>query len=828
MTDYREDLRRRFRGPAHRAVAMALAMAPIALLGSTGVQAQEGAGVGLEEIVVTARKTEEKLNEVPLSIAAFSADDLLKRNVASLSDIAQYTAGFSFESYSGGGTPAPLIRGLTQNALTDRNQNVGTFVDGVHVQQQGNIDFSMMDLERVEIVKGPQNAQYGRSSFAGAINWVSAKPKLDGWDGYVLATYGTDERQDIGGALNIPLWRDKLAVRIAGRTSEFDGTWRNNFAGGTRAIRTTTQGFTFPGTDGNVGGWDMETRQIAIRFRPVDALTIDASYYRSEGNNEVGANYTIQPRAPRQIPALGGRNELNCSPRINADPIITGFPAGYNQLYCGEVKLDPSRISADPRGSGTQTNSDLAIGRIEYQFTDNLSATYLYGRGLYDARNFGPAGNIPEIVQFGDAVFAQPGTGRPGLQFAANPITDQEATSNEFRVDGKVADISWRLGYYTSKVEDTGAAGLIERRLPLALDPTGQVFFVQTPLSANLTAFRDETTAYFGSISVPFLDTWTFDAEMRYAQEDRFQRPLSGAPGPTPREFTETTPRVALKWQPRDGWMFYGSVARGIKPGGFNIITADEPTFEQEQNTTFELGGKQSLLDDRLQLNYSVFLIDWKDLQLSVPDTIPDPMAPTVQQPNFIGNVPGAESKGIEVEAIWLPIDRLRVNFAGSYTESTFDEGVIDTTFGRLCETSGTPVCTFLPRQPGVLPQGGASLAGNDLPRTPRSMFSLGGEYTIPLAALQLSLRADLNWQSKYYVENLNLATIPDRTLLNLNVQLSDPDGAWIANLWAQNALDETFASSAFAVSVINQYGPALGFGRTAGVTLRYNFAPRR
>nr|MCU0760743.1 Plug domain-containing protein [Steroidobacteraceae bacterium] len=146
MTDYREDSRHRFRGPAHRAVAMALAIAPIALLGSTGVRAQEGASVGLEEIVVTARKTEEKLNEVPLSIAAFSADDLLKRNVTSLSDIAQYTAGFSFESYSGGGTPAPLIRGLTQNALTDRNQNVGTFVDGVHVQQQGNIDFSMMDL----------------------------------------------------------------------------------------------------------------------------------------------------------------------------------------------------------------------------------------------------------------------------------------------------------------------------------------------------------------------------------------------------------------------------------------------------------------------------------------------------------------------------------------------------------------------------------------------------------------------------------------------------------------------------------------------------------
>jgi outer membrane receptor protein involved in Fe transport len=124
--------------------------------------------VALEEVVVTSRKVEEKLNDIPIAVSAFTAQDLQDRNVTSLADIAAFTPGFSYEAYSGGTTPAPLIRGLTQNALTDRNQNVATFVDGIHVQQQGNIDFSLLDIERVEIIKGPQNAQYGKRDQLGA------------------------------------------------------------------------------------------------------------------------------------------------------------------------------------------------------------------------------------------------------------------------------------------------------------------------------------------------------------------------------------------------------------------------------------------------------------------------------------------------------------------------------------------------------------------------------------------------------------------------------------------------------------------------------------
>ncbi|MEY3465865.1 MAG: hypothetical protein RL603_1464 [Pseudomonadota bacterium] len=796
-------------GRVRRAVAVSLLMAPGLLAVAPAYAQEKAAAIELEEVVVTARKAEEKLTEVPLSIAAYSADELAKRNTTSLYDIAQYTAGFSFENYSGGTAPAPLMRGLTQNALTDRNQNVGSFVDGVHVQQQGNIDFSLLDLERIEIVKGPQNAQYGRSSFAGAINWVPKKPSLDKVDGSLRMTLGTDERRDLAVSVSLPIIKDMLAIRVGGTNTEFDGTWKNNYPGSTKAVKTTVFGKKFDGTDGNLGGYNNRSRQVSARFRPIEQLTVDAMYYRSENIYEAGASYNLQPRAATVVPALGYFNPLNCSPRL-----VTNTA----QLLCGEMKITPSQIVADPRASGNHTHSDLTVGRVEYKISDSLTATYVYGRGSYDAANYGASFNQPEVLVNGDRTAAIPG----GLIFVANPLGDQNSRSNEFRLDGKVGDIGWRVGYYKSNVTDIGALGLYTFRLPLSVDPTGQSIPFSLADANFQSRFTDATKATFASITIPF-NSFTLEAEGRSAKENRRQQPqLPTAFVPAPKNFSEFTPRVNLKWQPQAGWMFYGSIAKGSKAGGFNGVTADVATFDPEKNTTYEIGGKQSLMNGTLQLNYAAFFIDWKKLQLSVPDTIPS--KPGIQDANYIGNVSGAESKGVELEAIYLAADNLKLNFAGSYVQSTFNSDVVDTTFGRLCETGGTAACTFLPRST-LYPLGGSPIGGNDLPRTPRSKFSAGAEYLMPLSAgISLTLRGDLNYQSKYYVENLNLAYIPNRTLVNLDATFSSEDRKWSASLWAKNATDKTYVSSAFAVSVINQYIPAIADGRTMGMTLRYSF----
>ena len=193
------------------------------------------------------------------------------------------------------------------------------------------------------------------------------------------------------------------------------------------------------------------------------------------------------------------------------------------------------------------------------------------------------------------------------------------------------------------------------------------------------------------------------------------------------------------------------------------------------------------------------------------------------QRSNYIGNVKGATAKGAELETIWAPTDHWRLNFAGSYVQSEFKNGTVDTTFGRLCESSA-PVCTFLPRST-TLPNGGAAIGGKRLARTPETKVSVGAEYSFPVfGEWELSLRGDVNYQGKYYVENLNLGVLPSRTLLNANVSLTDPDGHWYASLWAKNLTDELYASSAIAISTTNTFVPTLGDLRSAGLTVRYNF----
>jgi iron complex outermembrane recepter protein len=813
--------------------------AALVSIGSVPASAQDSAAQ-LDEIIVTARKVEEKLNEVPVAITAFSAAELQSSNATSLADVAALTPGFSFEAYSGGTTPAPLIRGLTQNALTDRNQNVATFVDGVHVQQQGNIDFSLLDLERIEVIKGPQNAQYGKSSFAGAINWVPKRPNLESWEGSVAVTAGTDERRDIAGAISVPLWQDKLAVRLYATNTEFDGTFKNNYPNASDGVGSTIAGYTWEGVDGNLGGYDNDAIQASLRFRPIDALTMDLLYFRSETRNDPGAGITIQPLTTAIFPAATAAqlNPHNCSPNA----------AGINQLRCGEIPIDESRVIADPRSQGSHTHSDMLSGRIAWEFSEALTATYLYGKGLYDAAGY-QAGGQPEVLIFGDLTIrpaSAMGTGPGYITFSGNPFTDQESESHELRFDGQLGSVKWRVGYYHNEVDDLGALALFSRRLPLSADPTNSVVVTQIPFvtaspQSLLSQFGDKTDSGFFTFNVPFNDQWDIDVEGRYNKEERTQVSVTSAFGPTgaptgvtttrslKRDFSSFTPRLNLRWRPSEDWTFYVSGAKGEKAGGFNGVTADVEAFDPETNTTIELGGKQTLWDRRLQLNYSVFWIDWKDLQLSVPDTIPVNPNSTVQEPNFIGNTKGADSQGVEIEAQMLLTDRLKGRFTAAYVQSTFKDGTVDTTFGRLCETPGAAACVFLPRTrvgtvPGPLPLGGSPIGGNDLPRTPRTQLTATLDYKMPLGNFELSLRGDLAYQSKYYAENLNLAWIPDRTLLNLNVGLGDADGVWSVNLWGKNVTDETYASSAFAVSVVNQYIPALGQGATFGLTGRYNF----
>lgn len=790
-----------------------------ALCGVAAAQSPGGPGArGIEEIVVTARKREESIRDVPLAITAFTADDLARRNIEDLTDVARFTAGFSFENFTGGTNPAPIIRGLTQTTLTDRNQNVGTFVDGVHVQQQGNIDMALMDIERIEVLKGPQNAQYGRSAFAGAINYIARKADLERLSATAAVTVGTDERLDYRGSLNLPLWPDRLALRLAAVKSEFDGTWRNNFSGGDRAVPTVDGGFgnRFKGTGGNVGGWDRDAIQAQLRFVPTDDLQIDLGFFRSNVDNEQGA---VQFVKPGSVSVFGLGQQTNCNPSAT----------GVLRFVCGKLDFDPSTLVVDPRGVGLQAETRLLSGRLEWQATDALKFTYQYGRNDLEQNAFGHTSNSPNPEIGGCGLtgggFPPCPGGDPGVVLFQTGPTDQKATSHEFRLDGSLWSdaLAWRLGYYHSKVEDQTFLNSIETRRTLLTDPTGQIVVLALP-AASAARFEDKTDAFFGAISYDFADIYTLDVEARYAAEKRSQ-PSSVLP---PRTFYDFTPRVSLKAQVAPEWMVYGSVAKGSKAGGINVPTADPgfETFDAETNWTYELGTKQTLLDNRLELNYSVFYIDWSSLQLPTADLIPVNPASPANEPNFTVNASGASSYGVELEALAFLGDHWRVNFAGSYAKPKFDSDALDFGIGAQCAGSPEPVCPVVTISRPPRPDAFASpIGGNQLPRTPTLQLAAGIEYADTLAnGWEWALRADASYQNKQYAEVLNLAYLAGRALVDLNLTFVSPEQDWRISLWGKNVLDETYVANSFVIAFANNYAASLAPGATWGVTVRYSF----
>jgi iron complex outermembrane receptor protein len=189
-----------------RWISLAAAAAVTGLVPTVQAQDQDTAGAAtLDEIVVTARKREESVQEIPFVVNALTAEQMERASIQGLGDIALRTPGLNYEGYaSAGQAGAAVIRGLAPTQLTNRIPNVAVFYDGVYLQNQALQDIGVFDIERVEVLKGPQSALYGRNAFAGAINYISRKPSND-WRAEVGATVGSDDRRDVNAFLSGPL-----------------------------------------------------------------------------------------------------------------------------------------------------------------------------------------------------------------------------------------------------------------------------------------------------------------------------------------------------------------------------------------------------------------------------------------------------------------------------------------------------------------------------------------------------------------------------------------------------------------------------------------------
>lgn len=764
------------------------AMPCIAICLPTGALAQEVAEVaeGAEsgDILVTARRVEESLQDIPVAITAFDAEELQRRSITELEDVALQTPGLVFEDFSNGGFGTPTIRGATQFSITALEQNVSVFLDGIYLPRQYAFDVGAMNLERIEVVKGPQSALYGANAFAGAINYVSTKRSLTEISASGLVEFSENGGFDAAGKFSIPVVEDRLAVRLALGMSSFNGDFRNNHPDAGLNLD--------PGTDESIGGYDNSMLQVGATFSPFDAVTIDFDHYVFETDSETRAQYRLSR----------GAGDFNCSDGGQ-------FTNPGLQLFCGELPSAPvpgpsgtEGFVIDPRTYGLDSRSEITRVNVAAELTDQISANYLFGKAKGDVFSAGSSDR--------DALVPTVFFGQTGNAFSLNPIGDFDYDSHELRLEyAGDTGLYVMVGGFLQNGDDLelGTGGLVPFRdlTPITSIPAGA-----TPFSA---ATRTETQAIFGRIAIPLLqERLTIGLEGRYTDEEKTLTDLTAF---SPYTFTDSyfTPRFSLDYKLTDDSLVYASVAKGVKSGGINSsnnqLSAEEQFYDPDTNWTYELGLKSSFMNGRGTVNFAAFYIDWSNLQLQIA-----PVGASFFTTNIIQSIGGATSKGIEIDGTFEIVDGLMLNAGLAYIDATYNDGVVSDRITRSNLCGDGTVCNA-----------DGDIGGNDLQRSSDLQWNVGLSYDVPVTnTLDLFSRVDVAGQSEQFASEINTAIIPSRTLVN--TRLGVRADRWSASVWATNLFDEQYVSNAFFIATpfFTDYVPTLGNRRRIGVSLSFDY----
>lgn len=777
----------RFMLPA-LAAALAVAAAPARGQEQGGRGAQSA---GLEEIVVTARKQEETLQSVPLSITAFTADQIERQRIEGIADIAQFTPGLVYQDINSN-LSIPVIRGLAQTNILGSDNNVAMFLNGIYLSNNRTLDIGMIDLQRVEVIKGPQSALYGQNSFAGAINYVTARP-TDTPQGELGGTMGGDELYEVRGVVSGP-----IAGSLAGRASvnwrSFDGTFRNQADG--RPLQ----------------GYETLGATADLTWEPTDWFSGRVFGYYVDAQNEVPAQYLVPN---------------NCGQ--------TAF--GTPSYYCGVLPTGGAFDLTTAGTFGRQAESQIASLDLQFRLSETWSISSITAfvrtesESLLDF-DFTSTGVPFPVINLG--------TGATRLQLANTYLgqggTRYEDLSQELRLNFGGQRIQGAVGvyWYDSDRRDTSVGSVDARGLatgevfgspappgfPLPFRPTIATIFASTdptgaPVLSNLSFDDIETRAAFGRIEGEVLERLRLSAEVRYAEDRKeiervtsFAAPVTVNPDQSAK-FDYVTPRFTADYQWTPDLLLYASFARGVRTGGFNARATrlDEQAFEPERNTTYELGVKSQWLDRRLTFNLATYYIDWTDLQIASRSQDPANIF------SIVRNTGDAISSGLEVEIRAALTRGLAAGLGYSYTNPRFKQGAQDLGLAAFCPSSIDPATC----PPGFE----VDVGGKQLGRTINDQYNAFVQYEGNLpTGWRWYGRADWAHLGSTPMQANNLQFLDSYDVVNARLGIAA--GRFEVALWAKNLFDEDYLTAASAQPRFHTGAIAdvtFAYGRTYGVT---------
>jgi iron complex outermembrane recepter protein len=834
--------------------ATALAPLTISLPGAAYAQdatdaADENTG-GLEEIIVTARRTEESLQDTPVAVSVVTADQIAEKGLTSIDDFARQSTGISFSQAFGRFTDRPVIRGAS-NVLANVQFGVETgaayFVDGVYYQ--GDLQsFDPNEIQRVEIVKGPQSALYGRNTYAGAINYITKDPtnEFTASGRGRLAEHG---EMDFGASISGPLIKDFLSFRLGGRYYNYEGEFKNNITGKT------------------LGKEESESVYLTLMLTPSDNFKMRTRIGYQRDNDGARPFFLQGAAANNCLPGFRSAGFRNAGA-----PPLGLSSTNRNQWFCGTVKAQPNNIflNTDPATyaltrNGATVNVTAQDGTAyDGIFNSQINVSNIIewdiaGTGWTLAVRSGYRNNKNSSGSDSDhsEAFSAFGPGEP--LFTISDRDRQVDHSQEIKLRTP-EDNSVRAmvgGYYFKQ-------GFWSRDYTFA-DPSFRTGRILQPLGTNFSSYSTiENRALFGMLEWDVTEQLSISAEIRSATEKKriiersspsptavyifsagiaegrqLQFGCTGAllsRAPTPGcvskpegKWEGLDPRITINYQTDSGLLLYANYATGRKPGGFNgtagitaqaLLGRDASLYEAEKSKGFEVGMKFEALDRRLRGSVAAYRNTLSNVQLST--AIPN-LAAGGSLTSIVTTTANARTQGIELDLQAAPTDNLTLNAGISYVDAKFRSGCDADLF---IYNSGGLRPNFDTANPPAAGLALCNLKGKRLPLS--SPLTMNGSitYEMPLSdSMSIIANTTMSYEGKKNIQTDNFAKVGDTFLLNARLgfktenftlslfgrNLTNEDSVPLATRW----FDLRYGSSAGLIPAGQTFNGTAAFAET-------------
>ncbi len=741
----------------------------------------------IEEIVVTAQKREENLQDTPIAITAFTEEALEARMISDISKLADFTPNVIFDTtapISGlSNGAAVFIRGIGQlDFAMTTDPGVGTYIDGVYSSRAVGGVLDVVDIERIEILRGSQGTLFGRNTIGGAINITTKRP-AETFGGMLEATFGEFERTDFKGSLDVPV-TDKFRTKFA-----FSSKNRNGF------VDRIAVG-------DRLGDEDRQSVRASFLLQPADAIEMYATVdYTSIDEQSAGS-------------VMVGITEFTGDPAQGLTPSSTW---AYNQVF----------VPANP-GAAPYTLNEFLPGAADQTLATGPTGTDLESFGATLTFTWSlPWFEFKSISSYRDTegeFYRDPDNSSVEITETSNPNYNHEQFSQELQLTG--AGFNERLQYVLGAYyfEEDGADDVFVPIYGALPTPVG---LIALPLYINnYSTVDNDSKAVFGQGTFAVTEQIALTFGMRYTEDKKgfgyrqyispdpfpgniavvaILGPPFAVPGPADalvmwdkvsEKFNELNFRAGIDYQLNDDTLLYFTYADGYKSGGFNyryvVPRLDPLPFDPETLESYEVGVKWQGLDDRLRINAAGFVSEYSDVQIQLFETGGGPLTQ---------NAGVADIIGVEVELTAALHERLLLNAGFGYIDAEYDELNLPTTNVAQAVNLDTK-----------------------LPNTPETTVNVSAQYSHPLPWGSLIVRGDYRYTDDLYNDAQNSPFLYQDGYHTVNASLTFSAGNWEFSVFGVNLTDKRFITSGDSNFGLGFHEANYNRPREFGGLLRYRF----